>query len=116
VIEFVRAQETLPELKELIGALGTSQIMRGRGAWSLSDAELWRHALDRVVKPARLQSAFEDLPRWHEQQASLCESKTNWFAARFHYLQLQQLAPTNAAYSSRLAAVENHLRPASTSP
>ena len=114
MFELVRTQSTLAQLKEVIGALGTSQIMRGRGTWSAEEADGWRRALDRVIDPARLQATTDNLPRWHEKQATMFEKKTNWFAARFHYRQLQQLAPANTNFASRLTAVEEGLRPSVT--
>ncbi|HMJ92271.1 MAG TPA: WD40 repeat domain-containing protein, partial [Candidatus Acidoferrum sp.] len=115
-LELTRTSYTAEHLKELIGALGTSQIMRGRGAWSAADADAWRGALNRVVEPGKFQQCLDDLPRWHEIQAIFFEQRKSWSAARFHYQRLQELVPGNASYSSRLRAVEKLLPSPVTSP
>ncbi len=116
VVELVRVSETFAQLKEIIGALGTSQIMHGRGAWSAADAASWRRAADRIVDPARLQNCLDDLPRWHQLQAQKWDAKGNGFAARFHRLRLKQLAPTNSASPARLVVNDQRPAAAATTP
>jgi WD40 repeat protein len=115
-LELTRTSYTAEHLKELIGALGASQIMRGRGAWSAADADAWRGALDRLVEPGKYQECLDDLPRWHEREAIFFEQRKNWSAARFHYQRLQELVPGDASHSSRLKAVEKFLTTSTTSP
>jgi hypothetical protein len=110
-IDLVLARQSMNELKELIGALGASQIMRGRGAWSAMEAAQWRGAIDRLINPTRFQECLADIPRWHEEQALECERRERWAAARFHYGRLVELAPTNAFYAARLTAMIDRLAP-----